>query len=204
MPKCPARAARQRFDQLGLRGLASTRAGDGPVAAAPPALVSLAEFIVVAAPGHVAHVGPVFADNVDIGPGAARQPRDRAFGRGRIAVVLLHEDIVLLLRIERTGILRVHIAPGGTMQNEFNGGCPQVEHHQPPGDSLLAAVAQERAYGQAVSVRRDGRERIDAAGAKLRARKGESSTIIVRRSLPSSPTRFKVNRPPPTLVSSTK
>ena len=47
-----------------------TGARDGPGRAPPPALVPLALLVSVAAPGHVAEVGAIVADHMDIGAGS--------------------------------------------------------------------------------------------------------------------------------------
>ena len=63
--------------------------------------MALAKFVAVAAPGHIAEVGAVVADDVDVGACAADQSGELTGGVNLIAVVFLNEDVAQQVRIGR-------------------------------------------------------------------------------------------------------
>ena len=83
----------QTLNQSLFGGLSSTGASNGPCGCTAPTLMALAKFIAIAAPGHIAEVGTVVADDVDVGATAAHQFSKLAEGIYLISVILLDEYI---------------------------------------------------------------------------------------------------------------
>ena len=83
----------QAGDQLLLVGVFGVGAGNGPGRLAVPALMSLAKLVAVAAPGHIAEITAVVADDMNICAIAADEPLDVAGWIGGIAVIFLDQEV---------------------------------------------------------------------------------------------------------------
>src|SRR5439155_12574853 len=86
-------------------------ASDGPGAPSAPALMALAKFIAVSAPGQVPEVAAIFANDVNVCAVAADAFEHFPLGVRQTAMVLLHQNVVALIRIFRAAELRMHVAP---------------------------------------------------------------------------------------------
>ena len=103
--------------------------------------MSLAELVTVTPPGQVSEISAIVADNMNIGAISTDQLGDLAGSVTNVIVILLDQNIVLRLGVQRPAVLRVHIAPRLTFNHQFYTGLSQVEYHQSPG----------RIYGLAIT-----------------------------------------------------
>ena len=87
------------FDELVFGRFSRPGAGDGPFGRSAPALVSLAVFVAVASPGHVAEAGSVVPEYVYVCALPTNQALKVAAWAARIPVVLLNQNVPSVLRM---------------------------------------------------------------------------------------------------------
>ena len=157
--------------QQALAAIAVTGSRDGPLAVAPPTLMTLAMFFRYAAPREIAQIRSVIPDDMDIGAESADQLKGIALGIAGVPMIFLDQKIMGGAGIGGAAILRMEIAPAGSLQNQANLGLDEIEDHQSPRRVGRPSIAQIGGDGQAQAIGGNGGNGIDLAGSIRSARK---------------------------------
>ena len=139
-------------DELSFVRFARRGAGDGNVASPLPALMPLTELVPIPAPGEVAQVRAIVPDQVDVRAQPADELFQPAIGCNGIPVIFLDHDVVGSHGVRLTRVLRVHVAPGGTVKDQPHGWLFELEDEQTPGCLCALAVPEESRDGDAPAI----------------------------------------------------
>ena len=78
-----------------------------------------------------------------VGSSPSNQLMNFTSGMAGIAMVFLDKDVLNLIDVARAAILRVHVAPALSFEDERNGQFFQIENHETPWLVLGIPVAEE-------------------------------------------------------------